>query len=149
MTIALIILGLVTLSLGGLIGWQIHRADARADQLLNERAAHTTTRARLERSEFELKTTQASLTEANQRIAALSAAAEKQVNEPANADLLPGDLESRRVRAAIRSKAAAANRGGPLPAVAAEAVSPARTEAGTDATGLSAAGPLDAGEVLR
>jgi hypothetical protein len=136
--------------LGGLIGWQIYRGDSRADQLIKERDAHTTTRARLERSEFERKKFESALAEALQRIATLSAAAEKEVDEPVNEDLAPDDVESRRVRAAIKARAAEARRASSVSAVSPIEAVPSKTDsAGASTSAVSSVGSLDPNEVLR
>lgn len=144
---AFIALAIGFVVMASVLGWQIIRGDTRADQLIEERAAHQTTRAKLERREFELKHASDALLAANRRIATLSAAAEKRIDEPVNADLAPGDVHARRVRAAVKAKAAAARGASAVPA---EPAAPVRAETDpAEPVAAAVPGRLDTNEVLR
>jgi hypothetical protein len=108
-TIAVIALAVALALVALLLGWQIYRADSRADQLVEERAKHSATTKRAEIAEFRLDAAGKQLAIETKRANAFEEAlADVQANP--NSDLQPRDIRERVRRAAKQAQAAAADR---------------------------------------
>lgn len=141
---AVIALSALALLLGVAVAWLAYRYGARTDQVAEERVAHTKTQGDLERVRFAMQVVAEKLGDAERTIDVLI----KEPDEKPNADLSPGDRDTRAVRAAIKAKAAAARRAGHPATGGEQAVSP---QGATDASGTAEvlpAGSLDPDEPL-
>lgn len=95
---AAITLGVVAVAVLGLIVYLV-RGDVAVDQSTDARVAQVATEVELERVAFELEVTRKALTRATATISALEGLPD---DDPANADLDPGDVDSRVRRLAAR-----------------------------------------------
>lgn len=107
-------------------------AKAHAVEITKERADRSAETLRASKAEFERDAVKKQLEDETNRANAFEEAFHDVIANPVD-DLKPGDLRSRLVRAAIKAKAAAARRGGALPAGTTEAVPQPAEARGPDA----------------
>jgi hypothetical protein len=144
MTAAVIALSAALAGALSLIAWLVYGHVGAADQIAQERAAHSATTLDRDRIRFDNEAKDKEIAKLNRTIDALS----KEPDAKPNADLRADDIDARSVRAAIKAKAAEARRTSPVYAD----VSRLHSEATADAAGpaeVQPAGPLDPNELLR
>lgn len=145
MTVAVVTLAIALAGALSVIGWLVYARSNDAERLLAMDDDRDKAVQRAERAEYELDKATKKLAESERTIDTL---AQEEHAKP-NADLAPGNVDDRVVRAAIKAKAAAARRGEVPASAGDEAVHPPAAASGSDAAEVQPAGPFDPNEVLR